>query len=86
MASFLDLLQILETGPEEEVGGTAPEILASIPVLWEGKRVPIVFMFVMQSSHTQVRNLWELLTRKLFLEALYQVHIFSTQESILSFS
>lgn len=47
MASFLDLLQILETGPEEEVGGTAPEILASIPVLWEGKRVPIVFMFVM---------------------------------------
>lgn len=47
MASFLDLLQILETRPEEEVGGIAPEILASIPVLWKGEHVPIVLMFVM---------------------------------------
>lgn len=31
-ACFVDLLQNLETRPEEEVGGVSPEILASIPV------------------------------------------------------
>lgn len=47
MACFLDLLQKLETRPEEEVGGIAPEMFASIPGLWEGTRVPIVYVFVM---------------------------------------
>lgn len=36
MASFMDLLQNLETRPEEEVGGMGPEILASIPVCKKG--------------------------------------------------
>lgn len=36
MAYFVDLLQNLETRPEEEVGGMAPEILASIPVCEKG--------------------------------------------------
>lgn len=47
MACFLDLLQKLETRPEEEVGGIAPEMFASMPGLWEGTRVPIVYVFVM---------------------------------------
>lgn len=52
MACFLDLLQKLETRPEEEVGGIAPEIFTSIRGLWEGKRVPIVFMCLSCNPHT----------------------------------